>query len=241
MGKINFFSLVFLFLALLSLLFLVASPGNSNLASASATFAALATVFWAIRDNISRDEEGTSRFYLEKYEEVIKKSYGLISDGNNDRIKWILAARLVGIAESIEVNISQKHHLQILEMIKLEYRNNFSYALGVKNNKIYPAFFFGVHGNIPLIEAERRANYFEPIVRDYSGEKPYEEMNEVKELSERSVATICRFTVFPKEFEDKLGKEFTEQEIHMLGFLLPKVEEWVKFNRMLARQRQNAQ
>ena len=184
----------------------------SSLATSAAVPAALATILQAIHQSYQSAQENRSRFYLDAFREGIAEAHKLLEDGNQDRVTWITAARILSHCRGFEKGIFLEEHKNILEVIKNQYRRKFSYVLGFDNPMISSSFFYGAPSRMPLDQAA--------ISGRAKGKLVY--------LDESSVKVVWSFAKFPKNYPDILEvQRFTEDDICRMYWIFPDLCEWV--------------
>lgn len=184
----------------------------SSLATSAAVPAALATILQAIHQSSQSAQENKSRFYLDAFREGIAEAHKLLEDGNQDRVTWITAARILSHCQGFEKGILLEEHKNILEVTKNRYRKNFSHILGYDNLAVSSSFFYGAPSRMPLDEAA--------ILGRKKGKLVY--------LDESSVRVVWSFASFPKKYEDVLQiQRFTEQDVCMMYWSYPDLCQWI--------------
>lgn len=193
-------------------------------ATAAAVPAALAAIVWTFRQHLetTRDQEtqrqlercqAQSAFYLESWKDGVERAHALLIDGNNNRVIWLTAARILVRCEKIEVSITEPHHRVILERFKDEWRLRFSRVLGYENPKVTASFFYGATPETPTDQAAI-------LSRADSMALPA--------LAEASIRVVWEFAKFPHSYEDLIrGIEFTVEEKGRLWMTLPDLCEWL--------------
>lgn len=97
-------------------------------------------------ENIKHQKEA-SKFYLDKCTEGFEQFYVLLHDGNNNRIKWIEAARVLLTILNLSEKITEPQHKEFFILVKSKYRQKLYelYTNPINNTKIDKFFFTGAH------------------------------------------------------------------------------------------------
>jgi hypothetical protein len=163
---------------------------------------------WRHDDRI-KDE---SKFYLEEATAGYKKACELLSDKNNNREKWIMAARAIGEADKLSMLISYPPHKDALEIRKISFRNELYESLTIldeENNtrvSLPPQFFFGVPNwkDLSTIEAARLSTSCAVVWHGGI----YENAPSQRQLylSPASIHVVFGFIKFPEKYDDPLDR-----------------------------------
>lgn len=176
------------------------------------SFALAAFVFY--RNSSWRKEDSDikkSEFLFEEAVNGYSRATELLSDQNNDRVKWIMAARALGEADRLSFGIVYEPHRLALDIRKIAFRNTLYESLTVENaatggrSALPIQFFLGVKDySITPEDAARRST---PRVTAYSI-GPYENHPSpgTKFLAPASVYAVFDFIKFPDGYEDPLDK-----------------------------------
>jgi len=89
-----------------------------------------------------KHKKEASKFHLDKCTEGLEHFYDLLKDGNNNRVKWIAAARALLTIFDLSKGITEPHHQQFFDLEKSKYRQKL-YELYTKK-EITPLFFTGI-------------------------------------------------------------------------------------------------
>ena len=116
----------------------------SQIATPAAVIVALIVFVWQIFANKKQKRHERSKFNLESAIAGFEKAIKILSDGNNDRILWISAARILKRSVSLANAITEKEHKDVFEIEMEEYRKVLGDFLGYDNHGLKPAFFYGV-------------------------------------------------------------------------------------------------
>ena len=176
----------------------------------------LATVITAVWIHRRSIEFTKSREYLDHAIEVIDQARGVLTkpDGtmDNDRIKWVTAARLITRAEHVISLISVESHQKIIEAAHDYQRHQFNdlieETVGIKNSVGLPtAFFLG-------------ANY-KGITLGEAAFHPSQAKHADAWIPERGIAVVYRFFQYPEGYEDPLSSStnLASSEIERLWLL----------------------
>lgn len=182
-------------------------------ATAAAVPGAIAAIMWSMRQHARDQEVNRSLFYLDNWRGGVETAYRLLNDGNNDRINWRTAARVLESCREIEEVITEPHHKTLLERLKDEYRHNFSRILGYQNPCVTSSFFYGAPPDLPLDDA---------AILSVDG--PYRDWS----ISEAPIRVICDFAMFPDDYPDRISDfEFTLEQKGRLWMSFPDLCEWL--------------
>lgn len=201
-------------------------------ATAAAIPAALAAIVWTVRQHqettrdqtLQRREQEMQRrdeyrraqsvFYLDSWRDGVQRAYDMLKDGNNSRVIWLTAARVLVRCGRIESCITETHHRDILERSKDEWRLQFSRILGYRNPNVTASFFYGAPADM---ETDAAAILSRAHPLDYVA------------LAEPSVRVVWEFARFPKDYEELIsGVEFTMEEKGWMWLTLPDLGEWLQ-------------
>ncbi|WP_429647305.1 hypothetical protein [Skermanella aerolata] len=201
-------------------------------ATAAAIPAALAAIVWTVRQHQEttrdqtrqrRDQEAQRRdeyrraqsvFYLDSWRDGVQRAYDMLKDGNNSRVIWLTAARVLVRCDRIEVGITETHHRDILERSKDEWRLRFSEVLGFRNPKVTASFFYGMPAAMETDDAaiQSRGNSLDLVA-----------------LVEPSVRIVWDFARFPEDYQELIRNiEFTAEEKGQMWMTLPDLAEWLQ-------------
>lgn len=159
-----------------------------------------------------------SLFYLESCVKAYEEASTILQDGNNERVKWIGAGRALGHAKELANRVTEDTHLRVLELHRLKYRGTFHDALAEKT----AAFFYGAHdSSITTDEAAKLSTAEE----ERGG---ITVTSTLKELSDKSLRAIWEAAQWPTDYQDPLGRGFTEEEIGKLIVLFPGLHEFLE-------------
>jgi hypothetical protein len=92
--------------------------------------------------------EKRSAFNLEGFAKAFDHAQSLLSDGNNDRAKWIEAARSLAHGEELAKAVTVDEHKRVLELERLRYRGFFHQVLASQR----ATFFSGVPPLYPTLD-----------------------------------------------------------------------------------------
>jgi hypothetical protein len=158
--------------------------------------ATVGSAVWIHRRNI---EFTKSREYLDHAIEVIEQARGVLTlpDGtiDNDRIKWVTAARLITRAEHVIDLISFDSHKKIIEAAHDYQRHQFHdlivATVGSKGRQgLPPGFFLGAD--------------YKGLTTGQAAHDPSQTKDGGKWIPERVVAVVYRFFQYPEGYDDPL-------------------------------------
>lgn len=187
----------------------------------AAVFAALAGVFLTEASRISDRSVEKSKFYLESVTNGYKEALTLLSDGNNDRVTWVSAARILDHAQSISKKITVQEHKDIHQIALKKYRHEFVQVLGFDNSSKSGAFFYGAgDSKVPIDQAA--ADSTDPTKGKNKGL-----LSDLKAISESTLYVIWQFCQSPKNIEEPLRGKFSDEEIENMRPLWPGLHEYL--------------
>lgn len=228
---IKVMKLVLLILALLFLCAAIGSlflyfQGKLNNVTTAGTFAALFGVFLNELSKITDKQKQRSKFFLEQSLAGFENTINLLNDRNNDRIKWISAARILQQSLELAKRITENEHKSILEIQMDQYRHQLWEILNPYNERITPAFFYGVNdSSLDIQEAAKQSSL--PTVGE-----PQDRLSSVQSLSEKSLFVIWSFMKFPENYADPLDHTFSQDEIERLRLQHPPLYKYLKHKQM---------
>jgi len=162
--------------------------------------------------------EKRSLFYLESCVKAYEEASNILQDGNNERAKWIGAGRALAHAKELAARVSEDTHLRVLELHRLKYRGIFHDALFEKT----AAFFYGVQdSSIATDEAAKLST-----AREERGGRTV--TSTLKELPDKSLRAVWEAAQWPTDYQDPLGRGFTEVERGKLIVLFPGLHEFLE-------------
>ena len=186
------------------------------------TCAALFGIFLNESSKLAEKQKHQSKFLLEKSLIGFDHSIKLLANRNNNRSKWISAARTLQQSLEISTKITEDEHKNILQIETDRYRHQLWEILNPYDEKITPAFFYGANDpSLDIDEAARQAT----IPR--SGE-PLSRFSSTHYLSEQSLCTIWNFMRFPEDYVDLACNKFSLEEIEKLRLKHPPLHEYLK-------------
>jgi hypothetical protein len=158
-------------------------------------------------------EERRSHFFFEQAKTGLEEVFDLLKDQDNDRIKWIRAARDLLHSVNLSKQITTSEYKEAYRLVEEKIRHKLTMALSVYDkdtkewNALPPQFFYGLKDwqvPRPLDEAAKIASQ-KIVVQDVSIDRVLRQPTSLP-LSEKSVVAIYDFLEYPKEYEDPLGK-----------------------------------
>jgi len=167
----------------------------------------------------SQEVESRSLFNLENSTLAYDEAQSLLSDGNNDRVTWIRAARMLKIAKMLADDITIENHKNILEVRQLKYRQSFHNLL--VNAK--PEFFYGVSPN-----GDMDSTAWASISGGDSEGVSYTNHN--RRIPEEAIKAVWEAALWPKDYSDPLTEKFSQQEKDDLFIVYRQLNEYFKFD-----------
>jgi hypothetical protein len=176
----------------------------------AATFSALFGVFLNESSKVADKQTQRSKFFLEQSLAGFEHTINLVSDGNNNRRKWISTARILQQSLELSKRITENEHKSILQMEMDRYRHQLWEILNPYNEQITPAFFYGASdSSLDINEAAKQSSL--PTVGE-----PQDRFSSVHSLSDKSLFIIWSFMEFPENYADPLHKTFSQEQIKKL-------------------------
>ncbi|MDA8041343.1 MAG: hypothetical protein MPJ22_02830 [Pirellulales bacterium] len=132
---VNFFGWIFLLGPIVFLIFypvyvfVFCKPFTLPVVVMAGIFVAIGTQLLVQGKHLSDKREEFSLFHLETCVSVYKRACDILQDGNNDRVKWIRAARILAHAKELEAKITEKSHRTAFKAYMLEYQHILHTAL----------------------------------------------------------------------------------------------------------------
>lgn len=172
----------------------------------------LAAIFAGLMQFRIQSEENRSKFYLEESISGIDKAYGLLKDRNNDRVTWILAARILSRVRMLAKEVSGPAHLSVLEVHKDVYRLNFSEIL-FYDVKDKGAFFYGVENHDDDLDVARA---FQATCED------------LLNIPEAAIAEVMHFAHFPANYVDTLNSNIEDEQLATIDHFFPSLNDYIR-------------
>jgi hypothetical protein len=197
------------FLAAFSSLLLYFQGKLDNVIPA-ATFSALFGVFLNESSKIAEKQTQRSNFFLEQSIAGFEHTVNILGDRNNNRRKWISAARILQQSLELAKRITVSEHKSILQVEMDRYRHQLWEILNPYDEQITPAFFYGVSDpSSDIDEAAKQSSL--PRVGEPQGR-----LSSVNSLSDQSLFVIWSFMEFPEDYADPLRNTFSQEQIERL-------------------------
>jgi hypothetical protein len=159
----------------------------AHIASSLALILAIIVFLWQVYAQWRQRKYERSMFHLKSAIDGFSQAIALLSDGNNDRIIWNSAARILERATRVAKKIKLKVHRDVFEIQLEKYRKELADVLGYHNAKKNAPFFEGTRAHI--------------------GE------GEIREISESALWTIWRNAQFPQDYEDPISGKFPDDVV----------------------------
>lgn len=199
--------------------------GKLDTVTPAATFAAFFGIFLNEATKLADKQKQISKFFLEQSLSGFQHTVELLRDGNNNRVKWISAARILQQSLELSKNITEKEHKSILQIQTDRYRHQLWEIINPDDERITAAFFYGVNDiNLNIDEAAKQSSI------PKSGEHE-SRLSSVHKLSEKSLFVIWDFMKFPENYADPLNESFSENQIEELRFQHRPLYEYLKHQR----------
>ena len=178
--------------------------------------------------NESDYQEKLSRslFNLENATHAYTEAQTLLDDGNNDRVTWIRAARMLKIAKLLADDISIENHKNILEVRQMKIRQFFNNLLVSKDS----AFFYGVKNTISLELASWKSI-------EGGTEHGINFSSNNRRIPETAIRAVWEAAQWPKNYSDPLFELFSEQEKKEIFVKYRKLSNFFEFDEKFKKQR----
>lgn len=163
-------------------------------------------------------QEKQSKFYLDSCLVAYEEASALLLDGNNDRAKWIAAARALAHQKQLARGVTDESHVRVLELQKLKYRKVFHDVLV---SKTASSFYGAADPNTPLDQAAEMSTAAETRFGRVC-------TSTVQALSEISIYAVWAAAQWPKDYDDPLQGSFTEKDEAQLMVLYPQLHEYLE-------------
>lgn len=171
------------------------------------------------KERLEEVAERRSLFNMESAIDATERASKLLHDGNNDRRKWIEAARLLGHAKVLGEGVTIDCHQRVLEASKLRYRRFFSDLLENKT----AAFFYGVDSKLKTFSAAEKSSAPEA---GNSGNS----ISSIRQLVPESIYRVWEAGQWSVDFEDPVGPTFSSEDIRILKCRAEGLAEYIGFN-----------
>lgn len=164
------------------------------------------TVNWRIED----EKNINSKFNMDMAIEGYTRVYDLLSDRNNLRERWIMAARTLCEAQKLESQMTNEGHRAAFDLKKMEIRNSLYETLSIRDpesgerESLPPAFFYGASDweTTSTLDAARDAT--NPISTHSRTSYENTPSGKLKMLDRSSVIAIFSFLDYPENYNDPL-------------------------------------
>jgi len=158
-----------------------------SVSTALALIVGVGTLIWQIRAHNANLKQDQSRFALESALAAYEHGLALLEDGNNNRVTWVTAARILERANEITSAISSPVHTAVMEVQRERYRIRASAILGYDDATKDVCFFRGERSESLDHEEERTSL-----------------RQQLSALAESSLATVYNLASYPRGYEDPL-------------------------------------
>lgn len=175
----------------------------ANIATSTGVIVAVGALIWQIRSSVLEGRLRRSEFCLREVIAAFEEAHKLLHDGNNDRVTWIAAARIIEKGQQIEAGVTHPSHRDVMEIQKDRYRRAFADVLGFNNPDISAGFFYG---------AALERNDVDDAARASTARK--DGRHRLASIPESVLFSIWRFAQYPDEYQDPLPKRrFAEEQV----------------------------
>lgn len=195
----------------------------ANIATSIGIIVATSALIWQIRTSVLEERLRRSEFCLREVIGAFEEAHRLLADGNNDRITWIAAARILEKTEQIGMEITHRTHRDVIEIQKDRYRRVFGNVLGHNNPDIPPGFFYGVSLQRHNIDEAAKASTTQEGGR-----------SRLASIPESVLFSIWRFAQYPDDYEDPLPEHrFPDEKVESrtMHVIWPGLTEYLKHTR----------
>ena len=166
-------------------------------------------------------QEKRSLFCLDSCVAAYEEARNLLVDGDNDRGRWIAAARALKHAQKLSKAVTVDAHLRALEVHHLKYRKFFYDILSPKS----AAFFYGAQDPATPLDAAAAAS----TAREERAGRSV--TSTVNALSEKSLHAVWEAAQWPDDNPDPLDAGFSPEEEGRLLVLFPGLYEYLEHTR----------
>ena len=183
---------------------------------------ALAGHLFTQAKTLSEAAEKRSLFALEGVRLAYAHAKGLLEDGNNDRAKWIEAARSISNGLELTSQVNFDAHQRVLEVERLKQRGFFHQLLSANS----ASFYYGVPQLFPSLGEAAAAST-----------APHQEhgrhiISTHREIGEASIRMVWLAAQWPEDYKDPLGGKFESNEKHRLSVLFPALSQYLEHKRL---------
>ena len=183
---------------------------------------ALAGHLFTQSKSLADAEEKRSLFNLEGFRKAFDHAQLLLSDGNNNRAKWIEAARTLAHGEELAKAVTVSEHKRVLELDRLKYRGQFHQLLVERN----AMFFYGVPPLYPTLDEAATAA---SASRFENGRMV---VSTVHDLDEASIRMVWLAAGWPKDYSDPMGVGFKDHELGPVMMFFPELHRFLEHKRL---------
>lgn len=173
---------------------------------------------------ITEAAEKRSLFNLEGFRKAFNHAQELLSDGNNDRAKWIEAARSLAHGAELAKAVSVDAHQRVLELERLKYRGFFHQILSSNTAE----FFYGVPASYPNLDEAAKASSAPEM------KNGRHQVSTLKELGEASIYLVWSAAQWPKDYDDPMHERFGADQEGNLLLLYPELQRFLDHKRSWA-------
>jgi len=166
----------------------------ANVATAIALVIATGAFIWQIYSHRQEKAYEKSQFALQSFLDSHNQVLKLLSDGNNNRVTWVMAARIIERANNISSNISEQVHIDLLEIHKERYRSEMAIIFGYMQPEKGGWFFYG--SDVAGTDIDTAAR---------------EALASVTNIPEGVLSTLYAIATYPVNYEDPLTKKTFEE------------------------------
>ncbi|QFS51017.1 hypothetical protein [Nostoc sphaeroides] len=207
-----------LFLRILALLFFITAivtvifyiQGKVDNVTLAGTCVAFFGIFLNEAAKLADKEKQVSKFFLEESLSGFNHTVELLRDRNNNRLKWISAARILQQSLYLSKKITEEEHKSILQIETDRYRHQLWEILNPNDKHITAAFFYGVRDtSLDICEAAKESSI--PKVGELQSR-----FSSIHNLSEESLFVIWNFMKFPEDYADPLSQKFSKGQTEEL-------------------------
>jgi hypothetical protein len=177
-----------------------------SIATALALVLGIGTLYWQHRSQQQRDDHDRSKFALDSCLSTYRIALEQLEDGNNNRVTWVMSARMIQRANELAALVTAPAHIAVLEVEKELLRDRAASVLGYDDPTKGEWFYLG-HTK-PEPDADTTGSNVTQYQRQAS-----KRHGPVLELSLDSVGTIYALASFPKGYEEPLRSHDLESHV----------------------------
>lgn len=187
-------------------------------------FISLSAALFTQKNKYDDSRKETSKFHLDYSVRAYEEAVSLLSDGNNQRVIWIAAARAITIASELADKVELSEHKKVLELEQMRYRRTFSGFL-----QRPAAFFYGVPWQGKCLDDAAA------LSSETRRETPNTDTGVSREIPEHALLIIWRASEWPEESKERAiqwaASRFSGEEHGRLTVLYSELQHYIDYVR----------